>query len=48
MSSSRPALNTRVETFPSSVVASFGHFTKADYFEIEDPAAREPVNVSFS
>ena len=31
--------NTRVETFPSRLVAALGHFTKRDYFEIE-PAIR--------
>jgi LemA protein len=42
------ALNTRVEAFPSSVVAGAFHFAKADYFELADPAAREPVQVDFS
>jgi LemA protein len=32
--------NTRVETFPSMLVASFGRFDKRDYFEIE-PAIRD-------
>jgi LemA protein len=39
------ALNTRVEAFPSSVVASLGHFEKADYFQTDDPASRAPVEV---
>ncbi len=42
------ALNTRVEAFPSSIVASFGHFEKAEYFETDDPAVRAPVDVNFS
>ena len=42
------ALNTRVEAFPSSIVAGMFHFTKADYFEVEDPSVRAPVNVDFS
>jgi LemA protein len=42
------ALNTRVEAFPSSVVASAFHFTKADYFETDDPEVRAPVQVDFS
>jgi LemA protein len=42
------ALNTRVEAFPSSIVAGTFHFTKADYFEVEDPAVRAPVAVDFS
>jgi LemA protein len=27
--------NTRVETFPSMIIAGFGHFEKRDYFEVE-------------
>jgi LemA protein len=42
------ALNTRVEAFPSSVVAGMFGFTKADYFEVDDPAERAPVAVDFS
>jgi LemA protein len=42
------ALNTRVEAFPSSVVASMFHFSKAEYFEVDDPAVRAPVAVDFS
>jgi LemA protein len=42
------ALNTRVEAFPSSVIASMFGFTKADYFEVDDPAVRAPVAVDFS
>ena len=42
------ALNTRVEAFPSSIVAGMFHFTKADFFEVEDPAVRAPVAVDFS
>ncbi|HTC69233.1 MAG TPA: LemA family protein [Acidothermaceae bacterium] len=41
------ALNTRIEAFPSSVIAGFGHFTKAEYFETDDPAVRAPVTVDF-
>jgi len=42
------SLNTRVEAFPSSVVAGLFHFDKADYFETDDPAVRAPVQVTFS
>jgi LemA protein len=42
------AYNTRIDTFPSSVIAGYGHFEKADYFEVLDPVAREPVKVDFS
>jgi LemA protein len=42
------ALNTRVESFPSSLIASTWNFHKADYFEVDDPAVRAPVAVDFS
>jgi LemA protein len=42
------AYNTRVGTFPSSVVASSFHFDKAEYFEEEDAAVRAPVQVKFT
>jgi LemA protein len=42
------AYNTRIETIPSSIVAGIHHFTRAEYFETDDPAVRAPVNVSFS
>ena len=42
------ALNTRVEAFPSSIVASTFHFTKAEYFEVDEPDVRAPVAVDFS
>jgi len=32
--------NTRVEAFPSRVIAALGHFEKREYFEIE-PATRD-------
>ncbi len=40
------ALNTKVETFPSNLVAKRFGFEKSEYFEIEE-AEREPVAVSF-
>ena len=42
------ALNTRVEAFPSSLVASTFGFAKAEYFEVDEPEAREPVKVDFA
>jgi len=39
--------NTDIEQFPGSIVANQGNFTKKDFFEIDDPADREPVAVSF-
>ncbi len=41
------ALNTRVEAFPSSLVAGTFGFKKAEYFETDDPAVRAPVVVDF-
>lgn len=40
-------MNTAVEMFPSSLIAGSFGFTKAEYFEIDDPAARGPVKVEF-
>ena len=40
-------LNTRVELFPSNIVASQFRFEQADYFEIEDPQSREVPKVDF-
>jgi LemA protein len=40
-------LNTAVEVFPSSMIAGATGFKAAEYFEIEDPAAREAVKVQF-
>jgi LemA protein len=41
------ALNTKVETVPSNIVANMFHVTKADYFEVDDAATREAPSVSF-
>jgi len=40
-------MNTAVETFPSVIIAGMFNFEKAEYFEIEDAAAREAPAVSF-
>jgi LemA protein len=42
------AYNTDIEQFPGSVIANQGSFAAREFFEIEDPAEREPVAVSFS
>jgi LemA protein len=42
------ALNTRVESFPSNVVASTFGFGRAEYFEVEDRAVRAAPAVDFS
>lgn len=41
------ALNTRIGTFPSNLVAGMFHFTKRDLFELADPAARAVPTVDF-
>lgn len=42
------ALNTRVEAFPSSIIASTFHFAPEQYFEVDDPQVRAGVAVDFS
>ena len=42
------ALNTRVESFPSNLVASTFSFHKVEYFEVEDEAVRAAPTVDFS
>jgi LemA protein len=41
------AYNTKLETFPSSIIASSGGFKARELFELDEPAAREPVKVQF-
>lgn len=41
-------LNTKIQSFPSNIVANMFSFERRDMFEIEEPAAREPVKVSFT
>lgn len=40
-------LNTKVESFPSNLIANNFGFTKAEYFEVDDVAVRTAPNVSF-
>ncbi len=40
-------LNNRIELFPSNLIAGTFGFTKREYFEIEEAAARQPVVVKF-
>jgi LemA protein len=40
--------NTKIQQFPSSIVANQGGFTEREFFEIQDAAEREPVAVSFN
>ena len=42
-------LNTAMQVFPGSVIASMFHFEQREYFQLDpaDTAAREPVKVQF-
>lgn len=40
-------LNVKVESFPSNLIANQFGFSKAEYFELEDPADRALPKVSF-
>ncbi|MFW5853627.1 MAG: LemA family protein [Patescibacteria group bacterium] len=40
-------LNTRIETFPYNLIAGAFKFQKQTFFELEESAAREPVEVKF-
>lgn len=40
--------NTKIEVFPSNIIAGLFHFTKREFFEVDDPASiAEPVAVKF-
>jgi LemA protein len=39
--------NTKQQVFPSNIIANMFSFKEKEYFEIEEPAAREPVKVKF-
>ena len=39
--------NQKQQVFPSNIIANMFSFKEKEYFEIEEPAAREPVKVSF-
>jgi len=39
--------NTKTEMFPTNIVASIFGFKPADFFELEEAAAREPPKVQF-
>ncbi|MDI6603357.1 MAG: LemA family protein [Patescibacteria group bacterium] len=40
-------LNIKIESFPANIIANLFRFTKMNFFEIEEAAAREPVSVKF-
>jgi LemA protein len=39
--------NMKQQVFPSNIIANMFNFKEKEYFEIEEPAAREPVKVEF-
>ena len=39
--------NTKIQIFPNSIVAGMGGFTAREFFEIENAAERDPVQVKF-
>lgn len=39
--------NTRIESVPSNLIANTFKFSKATYFEVNDPSVRQAPNVSF-
>jgi LemA protein len=39
--------NTKQQVFPSNIIANMFRFQEKEYFEIEEPEAREPVKVEF-
>ena len=41
-------LNTRIEVFPSNLIASMFSFTRESFFEVESAVIREAVDVSLS
>ncbi len=40
-------LNTKIEHFPSNIIANMFRFVKMDFFELAEEAAKEPVKVAF-
>lgn len=40
-------LNTKIDSFPSNIVARMFAFKEAELFQLEDAAARNPVEVKF-
>jgi LemA protein len=40
-------LNTAIESIPTNIIAGAGGFTKAEFFEIDDPGHRETPQVKF-
>lgn len=41
------ALNTRIDSFPSNLIANAAHAQKAEYYEVNDPMVRASTDVDF-
>jgi len=41
-------MNTRIEVFPSNIIANLFSFRKEEFFELEDAAQRQVPTVDFS
>ena len=39
--------NTRIEVFPTNIIANMFHFTRHDFFEVKTPEEREAPTVQF-
>ena len=39
--------NTRIHMFPSVLIASIFHFMPEEFFQLEEPAAQQPISVAF-
>jgi LemA protein len=40
-------LNTKIQSFPTNIIAGMFNFTARQFFEISEPTDREPVQVKF-
>lgn len=40
-------LNVQIESFPSNTIANFFNFVKSEFFDLEDEAQTEPVQIKF-
>ncbi|MEK7631775.1 MAG: LemA family protein [Patescibacteria group bacterium] len=40
-------LNTRIESVPTNIIANWFHFAKREFFQLEEEAAKQPVEVKF-
>ena len=40
-------LNTKIETFPTNLIAGIFSFKKEEFFQLQQEEAKEPVKVKF-